>query len=530
MSANIDYRAVDFTNLINIDSKTIKNFTTGNFVAAPQINFQECLEESSKQTPKQNSSSDQAEVKSQNYQTSQENSKSDSSIKKSENNNDVRSANSEEKETTETSELDDVNDDKIQGQGQGLASSFVLLDELVADDNSELPAVDDQEQLETKAILLNDNEEAVSEDSLFGDVDEVSEQSVDTDNQSIIRSNDIENSIESNNDLEIITTATNDIENSTESNNGLKISDSESKSDIALKHSSEQELTNKNDEVSSTASTELLEKNKLIQLYTSKASKFNRNVNQDEIPTTANTDKKEALIIQSKITVTKSIETNNSTNDVDDADLETAVIDTETADTNDMSENNGKSLENHDFHTLKTLENNHSGKNDTIKNVSTQAMEENNNLLVEKFTNVISDKLQNILQNNNATNNSKITELTIENEGIKFTVTIESSKGLLNKVNITSDDPTSIKLLIREPSKLEQALQKIQGAEDCSLTFNQHQGQNNPKQHAFMTQEQLKIIYSEQGSNEEKVQSSAILSLGISPTSRVKESVVDICC
>ena len=259
---------------------------------------------------------------------------------------------------------------------------------------------------------------------------------------------------------------------------------------------------------------------------------FNKDINPDKSFSNDKGDLDSTLeITVNKITkTTEPIEITEPAND-----SEIPTIEAETSDENFMQENSEKNFSG--LNKLKSLENKdtlYSDKNDRgilpENSFTTQVTEGSDSLSVEKFANTMLSKVQ--ITTDNIPSN-KITKLTIKNEEVKFTVTIESSKGLLSKVNITSDDPTSIKLLMHGELKLKQALQKIQGAENCSLTFDQnqrHDGQNEQaNQQAFIMKQELQNLKFIQSQNESET-STTIYENNFAIINKKLEGQVDIFC
>ena len=503
MSFNLGYRAADLGSFANVDSEISKKPIAVSSSEAFQFDFQKCLTQALEKTPekKPEQNSNDQNVKSQNSQLSKKEGQPIDSIEKKESNEDIKLSDLEE-ETTEDLELKDIDETESQAswslvslhgkflaEGGDNSKDFIL-------DTEELDNKKPKKRIEIGTSLLNNNKKAVVTENL-SIINKPSEQEFNPDALK--------------DDLELV--------------DGLKVSDLNQENDSSLLKTllvevaeEKKEFTNENKQedypIASLGVVEetMVNKNASspVEVKISKELEFDKEeyTNQDKTLFSSATEE-EVLNSSSKITVEKFTEPEvNKSKTKDDVESEIVIVDAEASNASDMQENSRKNLDNFDDHRSKSLENEdaiHSEKTDIThsilsKDSSTQVTEESSILFVEKFTDIMLSKLQDTIKDISSIN-SKITELTIENEGIKFTVTIESSKGLLSKVNITSDDPTSLKLLMRDPLKLEQSLQKIQNAEDCSLTFNQHQGNDSQNQQRFMMHKQglenLKFINSE---------------------------------
>ena len=499
MSVNLGYRAADPSSSANIDSEIPKKPTTFSSSEIFQFNFQEHLtkiEENSSENVLQSCQAskqkDTTPVQPKEYYV------------KSSKSSDFPKTTAEDQELESTGDEDQINDEAYEDDigNQASPSSVILHYESFSgkDDSREISSLNIKEQAEISTGSSDNTNETLEalQDSL---------------EQEFTPTCDLESAAS---ESEMITVT--DLEGQRSSTTDSLESFDDNKEVYNLSETSPVELVEKDlssSEAEETAvSPPTLDKDSL-EVNTSKELNSNKDINPDKPFSNDKGDLDSTL----EITVNRITET---TEPAIDSEIPTA----ETSDENFMQENSEKNFS--DLSKLKSLENEdtlYSDENDTgilpKNSFTTQVTEES--LFVEEFTNAMLSKVQTTIDNMPS---NKITELTIKNEGIKFTVTIESSKGLLSKVNITSDDSTSIKLLMRGELKLEQALQKIQGAENCSLTFDQNQRHDGQNQQALKQELQnLKFIQS-QGSEA----STTIYDNNFAIRNKELEGQVDISC
>ncbi len=500
MSVNLGYRAADPSSFANIDSEIPKKPTTFSSSEIFQFNFQEHLikieENSSENVSNENvlqscqasKQEDTAPVQPKEYYV------------KSSKSSDFPKTTAEDRELESTGDEDQINDEAYEDDigNQASPSSVILHYESFSgeDDSREISSLNIKEQAEISTGSSDNTNETLEalQDSL---------------EQEFTPTCDLESAAS---ESEMITVT--DLEGQRSSTTDSLESFDDNKEVYNLSETSPVEKDLSSSEAKETAvSPPTLDKD--INPDKPKGLSSNKDINPDKPFSNDKGDLDSTL----EITVNRITKT---TEPAIDSEIPTA----ETSDENFMQENSEKNFS--DLNKLKSLENEdtlYSDENDTgilpKNSFTTQVTEES--LFVEEFTNAMLSKVQTTIDNMPS---NKITELTIKNEGIKFTVTIESSKGLLSKVNITSDDPTSIKLLMRGELKLEQALQKIQGAENCSLTFDQNQRHDGQNQQALKQELQnLKFIQS-QGSEA----STTIYDNNFAIRNKELEGQVDIFC